>query len=162
MRKSYILIGIFLLTTILLCQPVMASGNYADEVVAESYCTNSDEALGAEDGTHATLGVNNPTQRIGSFVLEFSGNIPGNSYLWIHANSTLQEYYGWRLLGTLGTESDWTWNCSDTTTTRFTTPGEPSPVEDWEAIEIATQEQTMPTPDANDPIYGSEIDAVEF
>jgi hypothetical protein len=151
---------------ILVSQPVTATGTYADEVIAESYCTNSSEALYTEDTIHATLGQNEdkpeiPADRIGVFVLEFPSNIPQNSFLWIHASSTLLEYYQWRLISDEGTESSWTYYCDDTDTTRFTTPTYPTN-EAWVAIEIATQDLTLSGQTPTDPIYGSEIDAVEF
>jgi hypothetical protein len=149
-------IGTFLLTMILLSQSVVASGNYAQTVVVESYVTDSGEALGSEDDDHASLGIDSPPT-MGSFVLDFSSNIPGSSDLWIHANSSANETYRWRLLGTRGTESSWT-SGFDTKTIKFTTPAKPSPLEDWNAIEI----ESVTANSTGDPHYGAEIDAVEF
>ena len=156
MKKVYMFIGTFLLTMILLSQSVVATGNYVRNVVIESYVTDSGNAVGSEDNDHASLGIDLP-QTMGSFVLDFSSNIPGSSDLWIHANSTQNETYRWRLMGAFGTESSWT-SGFDTKTTKFTTPAKPSPLEDWVAIEI----ESVTASGIGDPHYGAEIDAVEF
>jgi hypothetical protein len=157
------LIGTFLLTMILISQSVVAIDNYARNVVLESYCTNSEDALGSEDGEPATLGIVSSPPIVGTFVLDFSSDIPGSSDLWIYGTIGALEPYGWRLMGEFGTQSSWTWGCDDRVKTKFTTPANPGGSEKWVAIEIATQTPYTYDYMLNvDMIPGSEIDAVEF
>jgi hypothetical protein len=144
----------------------LAAGYWADTVEYEWNCTNSGDILGTNDGDHASLGVNGPPRQIGGIIISFEiAAIHPDSTIWIYASSALKEEYRWKLLGNLGSESSWTINCDDTTNSYFDVPDDPDGPgpEGWVEMLIETEDDyNIPDPDRDDPIWGSEIDAVEI
>jgi hypothetical protein len=163
MRKIVAILGTLLIATVIIISGSAVAGwYYAFYVDSYQDCKNRFDALYEPDGSHATIGINEPNLTLGWIILDLgeqTGMLGGQEFT-VYASSSVKETYKIRLISTHKvTYSSWWTGCDDTKNEDFTAPETP-PQGIWRYYEIHSEEGN--NSDENDPIYGSEIDAVGY
>ena len=160
MRRAVSILGTLLIIVTILISGSVVAGTwlYIDHVEFENYCTNPNDAVGIDDGDHATIGQDDPVLKLGSICLDLGdGNAMGpNQIFWVNASSDdSEEYKVW----VTDNPEDWDdyiyvgYN-EDTAKHSFTTPYIIGSSWRWVYLEGKTGLDT------GDYAYGPDIDAV--
>jgi hypothetical protein len=160
MRKIILMLGTILIATILISGSAVAGWHYS--TIYSSYnCTSITNIEGAEDGYHATLGVDgSPVQNPGTLgwvLLDLSSdNAMGpDQDFTVFADSSIEELYDAYVGETPNPyATSWVGQGGDTNDEIFTTPSTPNKAYRYIFIEGTTGSVDL------DPHYGPEIDAV--
>ncbi len=161
MKRFITILGILLTTVILLSGSAVATWLYVGSVVSSKDCTNPDEAIGEEDGDHATIGINSPPT-FGWINLSLAAltGMPGYTAFTVFASSTVRENYSLQQVSLLFQKSTIWYGNDDTQDQYFISEGLRQPdIDLWRYFIIESEEGST---NETDPIYGSEIDAIGF
>ena len=164
MRRIMAIFGVLVIAvTVIISGSAVAVWHYGDHVEAYYKCTSPDEALGAPDCSHASLGVDTPVEALGWIIIDLgSGNEMGsNQTFGVYSSSAFEELYNVTIF-TANWQSEYKyadhlfpyyWN--DTWDHEFTTPTDPGTGWRYIRIDAITAGRRIP-----DTTWGPEIDAV--
>jgi len=150
--------------TLLITMVLIISGSAVAPWVITWYssgnCTNLSYITGADDGNHASLGVDGPPPELGWVLLDLgSGNeMPANQLFTVYASSASEENYNVYVVETTDLQYKlYVGNGDDTVDEDFTTPLSP-PTGSYRYIylEATSGVQTI------DYAFGPDIDAVGY
>ena len=164
MRKTVAIFGTLLITVmILISGSAVAAWVWANHYEAPyTYCSNPGQAVGAPDGSYASLGFDGPPPELGWILLDLtSSNAMGSSqdFRVVAATPVNESYAVWVCETTdlqfkLYVGSGW-----DTENLTFTTPSNP-PAASWRYIYIMGTSGVTAGAGGGDYEYGPDIDAV--
>ncbi len=164
MRKTIMILGTILIAAVILISGSAVAGtwHYIDHVESSVDCTNPDNAVGQDDGIHATIGINSSgldPAKLGAICLDLgSGNEMGpNQEFWVNASSRVSEEYNVWVTDDPADLANHVYvgQNEDTAKHNFITPLTPNMSWRWVYIQGETGDDTN-----RDPTYGPEIDAV--
>jgi hypothetical protein len=157
MRKTIMMTGTILIVAVILISGAVAAWVYVDRLYSSYNCTDPDEALGVDDGIHASLGQVGPPPVWGWMFLELniSDVMPNSQDFTVYAESSIEETY---LVSVSETpdpdEATYVGTGYDTDDEIFTTPSTGGGAWRYILIEAETSSTVW------DPAPGAEIDAV--